>query len=217
MNSIFDIIEYIVIMILIAVIIYLYYENKRAKNNNVLEWINQGHPSGKYGSFNPTQRLNDVISKYGIPDVIDKKRGGSAIWKKSTLENKGACWDRIEIRDEQIPHESPGPHVDFLYYWYKLNVPEELICDITKLSESVTYDTLKKMLRVRCHFSGAIVSTMVLAKRISTKEITLDEAKKAYGLFIFSTMKGHEMYNPDAEESMIKELCEHKNNQKWKI
>ncbi len=73
------------------------------------------------------------------------------------------------------------------------------------------------MLRVRCHFDGANLSTMVLAKRIATKEMTLAEAKDAYGPFIFSTIVDNEMYNPEAADSMTKELCEHKSQQIWKI
>lgn len=180
-----------------------------------LEWINQGHPSGKYGTFSPATRLKDVIGRFGKADIIDKSKGGVAIWKRLTLEKKGFCWDRVEIRDEQVPHNNPGPHVDFMYYWYKLHVPEELICDITKLSESVTYDPLKKLICARCHFNGAIVSTILLAKRVATKEMTLSEAKKSYKPFIFSTIKGHEMYNSDAIDSMTKELCDYKSQQKW--
>jgi hypothetical protein len=219
MDKFIDTCEYAIILILILTIIWMLNRRRLVTNQQeeALKWINQGHPSGKYGSFNPAERLKDIVAKYGKPDMIDKSSGGSAIWKRSTLDKRGFCWDRIEIRDEQVPHNNPGPHVDFLYFWYKLHVPKELICDVGKLSESVTYDPLKQMLRVRCHFSGANTSTALLAKRIATKEMTLDEAKKSYGPFIFSTIKGHDMYNPEAEESMTKELCDFKAQQKWEI
>jgi len=216
-NFLINACEYTVIFVLVLTIIWMLYERRNEQQNNKLEWINQGHPSGKYGKFNPADRLKDVIGRYGKPDVIDKRKGGFAVWKRDSLEKKGACWDRIEIRDEQVPHDNPGPHVDFLYYWYKLYVPEELICDVGQLSESVTYDPLKKMLRVRCHANGPNVATALLCKRIANKEMTLEEAKKSYGPFIFSTIKDHEMYNPEALDSMTKELCDFKSKQKWTI
>lgn len=209
--------EYTIIVVLVLTIIWMLYEKGKTQKSDILEWINQGHPSGKYGNFNPAERLADIIARYGEPDVIDKKKGGSAIWKRDTLEKRGSCWDRIEIRDEQVPHNNPGPHVDFLYYWYKLHVPEELICDVGQLSESVTYDPLKQMLRVRCHASGPNTSTAVLAKRIATKEMTLANAKKSYGPLIFSTIKGHEMYNEEAESVMTSELCDFNKSQKWTL
>jgi hypothetical protein len=217
-ESVIDICEYSVILVLILIIIWLSHTVTAKNNDNgKLEWINQGHPSGKFGKFNPAKRFNDISSKYGKPDIIDKSRGGSAVWKTTTLEKRGFCWDRIEIRDEQVPHSHPAPHVDFLYYWYKLYVPENKINDIREISESVTYDPLKKLLGVRCHFEGANVATMVCAKRVATGEFTLDEAKKSYGPLIFSTIKEHEMHNPEALSTMITELCDHKKTQVWAI
>jgi hypothetical protein len=217
MDKFSDTCEYTIILLLVLTIIWMINIKRITVNQkeSTLEWINQGHPSGKYGTFNPADRLKDTIALFGKPDTIDKSKGGTAIWKKSSLEKKGFCWDRVELRDEQVPHNNPGPHVDFMYYWYKLDVPEELICDVIKLSESVTYDPLKKMLSARCHFSGAIISTIVLAKRIANKEMTLEDAKKSYGPFIFSTIKSHKMYNSESIDSMTTELCEFKTQQKW--
>lgn len=217
MNRFVDTCEYSIIVILIITITWMIYVKHTVNNivNEPLEWINQAHPSNKYGKHNPTDRLRDTVGRFGKPDMIDKSKGGSAVWKKSTLEKRGFCWDRVEIKDEQIPHTNPGPHVDFLYYSYKLAVPKELICDITNLSESITYDTLKKIITARCHFDGAIISTIILAKRIANKEMSLDDAKKSYGPFIFSTIKEHDMYNPDSVSTMLNELYQHKLSQKW--
>lgn len=218
MNVILDIVEYLIILVLVLAVVWMVWEKLYInKNDDVIEWINVGHPSGKYGDFNPASRLKDIIARYGEPDVIDKSKGGFAIWKKNTLEKRGFCWDRVEIRDEQIPHEKPGPHVDFLYTWYKIYIPDNLVNDVRSLSESITYDPLKKMLRVRCHAISPNIATLVLAKRVANNEMTIDEAKRSYGPFIFSTIKGHQMYNPDAEKSMYEELCDNKKTQKWTL
>ncbi len=205
-----DTIEYSVIFILAALIVWMLFnkKNKSSTLDDKLEWINTGHPSGKYGKFNPAERLKHVISQFGMPDIIDKSKGGVAIWKKKTLEGRGFCWDRVELHDEQIPHDDPAPHTDFLYYWYKLHVPKDLQEDVRKLSDSITYDPLKHMLRVRCHGDGPNLATAVLAKRIATKEMTFKEAKESYGPLIFSTQKGSNMYNKDAKDVLQEELCD---------
>lgn len=177
------------------------------KNKKTINWINTPYSFGNYGNFNPKDRLYDLIKLYGKPDIIDRNSGGFALWKKQTLEKKGYCWDKVEIHDEQIPHEIPSPHVDFIYTWLKLDIPKNKINDVLALSESITYDPLKKSLRARCHFPGANTVTLLLAKRIAENKISLNEAKEAYGPYIFSTMQNHKLFDPNAEKNMEKELC----------
>ena len=200
----------IVIFLLVAILLWIIMTRKPYQTEEgKLEWTSGPHPSGKYGSSNPGERLKDLVDEFGEPDIIDKTKGGFAIWKKDTLQKRGHCWERVEIHDEQIPHIHPTPHTDFLYTWYKLNVPENKIDAVRTLSESVTYDPLKKIVRARCHFSGANASTLLLVKRIATGEMTFSKAKKAYGPYIFSTIKGHKLYDPKAYDNMVKELCQY--------
>lgn len=205
-KNLFDNFRMTIFILTIAIFLWLMM-TRQPRDIRSLEWINKPHPSGKYGKYNPMDRYFELIDKYGDPDVIDSSKGGVAIWKKNTLHSRGHCWERVEIHDEQIPHNLPGPHVDFMYTWYKLNVPKNKITDVRALSDSITYDPLKKLIRARCHFSGANTATLLLAKLIANNKITIDEAKKAYGPYILSTLKGHKDYNPRAEQKMINELC----------
>ncbi len=172
-----------------------------------VEWINKPHPSGKYGPTNPAERLSDVITELGPPDLMDPTKGGVAIWKESTLKTRGKCWKRVEIHDEQIPHMQPAPHTDFLYTWYKIAIPPHRINDVRALSKSVTYDPLKKEIRARCHFMGANKATLLLAMYIVTGKMTLAEAKTHYGPYIMATVEGTKTYDPKAEFNYERELC----------
>ena len=107
-----------------------------------------------------------------------------------------------------IPHNHPAPHFDFLYAWYRLRVPSQLIHDINDLSESVQYDPKTQLVRVRCHFMGANYATLVLAKRIVNGELTGYDARMKYPEFIFATVMEHPLYNPHAVENYKKELKE---------
>ncbi len=188
------------------------YTNGQTQMNLRVNWISQPHPSGNHGDASPGKRLTDVVQEFGLPDMIDVNQGGVAIWKRSTLRNRGFCWERVEIHDEQIPHEVPAPHTDFLYVWYHLPVRSltkgnmadynRIVADIRALSESITFDPLKQVIRVRCHFMGAVAATLVLAKRIA-----LQQAHNMYGPIVMSTMPGSENYDAQAYQKFSVELC----------
>lgn len=174
-----------------------------------VNWKSSPFPDGKHGDASPGKRFPQVIQEFGLPDIIDVNPNGVAIWKKTTLAQRGFCWDRVEIHDEQLPHIDPSPHVDFLYTWYYLPVPDHLVTDVRAVSDSVTYDPLKKMLRARCHAMGPNIATMALCKRIATGEITLQQARNLYGPTIMSTMPGSENFDHEAKKKLELELCLH--------
>lgn len=181
-----------------------------------LDWIGKGYPDGKHGDYNPKDRYKDVVNEFGEPDYVQSKRGGMAIWSDSTLKSRGHCWDQVLMLDEQIPHEKPGPHVDFLYSWYSLYVPDDKVNDVRDISESITYDPLKRQVRGRCHFMGANAATVLLAKRVATGEMSIKDAKDNYGPYIMKTIKAHKTYDSNAYKSYIKELCDYHKEQEKK-
>ena len=196
-------------MILLFLIFLVIWQvvTKKVYDDTPLKWIKKPHPSGKYGSSNPGTRILDVIKELGKPDILDKKSGGVAIWKEKTLKSRGFCWNRIEIHDEQIPHKHPKPHTDFLYTWYKMDIPSDKINDVLSISDSIMYDNLKKMLIVRCHTTGANKATLITIKRFVDGDMNIEEAKNAYKHFVFATFPGNKEYNSKAEKSYVKELC----------
>lgn len=174
-----------------------------------VKWINKPYPSGRHGDANPAERLKDLIKEFGEPDYIDKEKDGFAVWDKNTLEKKGHVWERVEIHDEQIPHGQPAGHVDFLYTWFKLDVPEDKITDVRALSDSITYDPLKKLIRARCHFMEANKATIYLAMLITKGVVSLEQAKKMYGKAIDATIPKSENYKEGIEDRYEEELEEY--------
>lgn len=174
-----------------------------------VEWTSTPHPSGQYGDSNPAERLPEVIAEFGSPDLIDPSKGGMAIWKRSTLNKRGKCWERIEIVDEQIPHDVPAPHTDFLYGEYKLAIPDHLVDEVLDLSESVSYDPLKKTITARCHIMGPVKATALLAMYIATGRMSGRGAKSQYGDYVLATIPGSDNYDPNAELRYERELCEY--------
>ena len=144
-------------------------------------WIKTGYGYGR-GSMNPADKLNDLIKKYGNPDVIDTRSGGQAVWYRRSLQN--TPYQRIEIRDEQIPHDKPEPHVDFLYSSYKIEVPDHLIPGLHKISESILYDPLNKTITARCNDMKANIVTHWIVKNYTQGTLLIDEAVGMIGPMI---------------------------------
>ena len=176
-----------------------------------VDWHKKHHP-------NPSERLPALVKEFGKPTMIDRKKGGVAIWNKAVLTKRHKPWERIELHDEMIPHGNPANHFDFMYTWFQLDVPKSKICKIISLSDSVTYDPLKKLIRARCHHMGPNTSTLLLAMYVATGKMTITQAKKNYGPYIMRTIESSKTYDPKAIKDYEKELYQYykKNKQKFK-
>jgi hypothetical protein len=114
----------------------------------------------------PKERYPDVVKEFGKPFVKNFKPQGLAIWNKSQLSD--TPYTQIEIRDEEIPHNCPKPHKDFLLATVPMNITDSAtLTRILGLSKSLWYDQLKQELTVRCHHMGANVATALLATQIA--------------------------------------------------
>ena len=130
-----------------------------------------------------------LCKKYGVPKVLEKKKGGVAIWTADQLTH--TCFVRIEVLDEQIPHCKPAKHVDNIYHYINYDVSPEKYLDVMSLSGSVAYDPLKKWLRARCASEKANIATLAMATQIGEGNVTLKfvQAEGLYKTWILSTKK----------------------------
>ena len=155
-----------------------------------------------------------LIAQYGQPSSIDPSAGGTIVWKKNRLMN--TVFDRIELRDESIPHCKPAPHKDFLYAYVNYDVAPSKFLEVTSLSGSVSYDPLKKELRARCASMEANIATLALATHIGEDRVSLQyvQANELYKQWIAETKNPekvdqlydllsfnlkHQKGNPDSE------------------
>ena len=134
-----------------------------------------------FGFIHPkaVERYFDVEKEFGRPSHEARGPNGLLLWNSSTLRKRGHFYSQIVLRDEEVYHDKPAPHCDFLYASIPYMVPNNKIQDVLALSESVSYDALKRELTARCHFMGANVATLLLATKIATGELTLGEVIEA--------------------------------------
>jgi hypothetical protein len=192
----YDIFEQLVQLLVIGLIIYFFYyyangytekfnnyddkDQKKVIDRSIpVEWINTPFGYG-FGDMNPAETLPILIDTYGPPDMIDPRKGGSAIWYKKSLPSD-TPFESIEIKDEQIPNDKPYPHTDFIYTSYKVNVPEHMIGSLHKISKSITYDPLKKIMTARNFDIKANVVTHWIVKHFALGKLNIDEAVSMYG------------------------------------
>lgn len=116
-----------------------------------------------------------VMRRFGAPSAVDPTAGGIGIWKKDKLMN--TPFDRIEIKDESIPHSFPSNHNDFVYMYVNYDVMPSKYMEVTSLSGGITYDPLKKLLRVRCGTIEGCVAILALALQIGEGHISLNYAQ----------------------------------------
>ena len=169
------------------------FQSNNSKLNNTQQyanqWINTGFGYG-YGDMNPSDKIIDLVHEFGPPDVFNSEKGGGAIWYHQSL--KGTPYQRIEIHDEQIPHDKPNKHTDFLYSWYKIDIPEHKIPGLSKISKSIDYDSKKQLMIARCYDIKPIVVTHWIVKNYAEGNLNLDEAVGMYGPMIIEIMNDSE-------------------------
>lgn len=122
-----------------------------------------------------TDYVHILAVKYGQPSAMDPTPGGIAIWKRDKLMN--TCLDRIEVRDEAIPHCHPVDHLDFVYAYINYSVAPSKTLEVLSLSGTLGYDALKKQLHARCGTIEAVIATLALATQIGEGSMSLNYAQ----------------------------------------
>lgn len=124
----------------------------------------------------PKQYLPKLCKMLGRPDVFCKQPYGVAIWRG----RGNALFKEHILRDEDVRHCKPKPHHDFFYSAVTFYVPPSKRLQIMKLSGSVQYDGLKKMLIARCGSIEANIATLYLVMAIASNHMSIDRIKKQH-------------------------------------
>jgi len=199
----------IIVGAILIFILFIIYEKfiKTNKNTNILNtnnsWTCTGYGYG-HGSSNPSAGLQDLIKIFGQPSVIDTRAGGFARWNKDKLgktpgENK-SIFEKIEIRDQEIPHDKPQPHSDFLYTWYKIDIPENKLNYLHHISDTIQYDPKQKMLLVRCCDIRANVIITWITRKFVDDQIKVDEANAIMGPMYEELLQDYNKYHELEQE-----------------
>lgn len=129
----------------------------------------------------PKKLAKEMTDKYGEPDEIS---ANMMIWY-----NNGP-WKRTELRNEEIPHDFPKPHLDSLKSIIDYRVPPEKASDLETYDGSVLFDRTKGEMAARCDKEAANILALNLANDIVTDKRNVDDARQEYGKEIQAMMQG---------------------------
>lgn len=99
-------------------------------------------------------------------------------------------WKRVEVTRDQIDHNFPAPHTDYVTCWIDYQVPVELADEITRFDGSCLIDRTAGEVGARCDSEAADMITINFMHEIVTGKRTVEEARQAYAEQMSAYMLG---------------------------
>ena len=120
----------------------------------------------------PKLAAQEMMSKYGPPQEVSSER---IVW------NNQGPYKRIMVTRQEIPHDFPMPHMDFLEHTVHYSVPADKASELQKFDGSVSHFRTGGELSARCDLEGHNILTLNLARDIIEGRKTAQEARKNFG------------------------------------
>lgn len=134
--------------------------------------MGQGY-SGQWQNQTAQAYLPFLVNLFGNPYIYVNKPQGFAIWNKANFQGKTlfqlpVCFEKILVRDENIPHnDTSPPHFDFLYIYVKIPMSISQQQSLIQLSDNVGYDRFKQILWARCDSLDSVLVLLKLASDVA--------------------------------------------------
>ena len=126
-----------------------------------------------------------MLTKYGVPQEVSPM---NLVW-----HNQGV-FKRIMVTRQEIPHDFPKPHMDFMEHTIAYRVPADKSDEIIEYDGSVTINRTAGEMSARCDLEGHNILTLNLAHDIVVGKKDAKEARKAFGEIVVEDVLGK---NPD--------------------
>jgi len=130
----------------------------------------------------PRLGARQMIFKYGLPQEISSEK---FVWSQ-----KGG-FKRIMVTKEEIPHDFPKPHMDFMEHTIEYNVPIDKTAELIEFDGSSTINRTAGELSARCDLEGHNVLTLNLDNDIVTGKKSVKEARKSFAENIVEDVLGN--------------------------
>jgi hypothetical protein len=135
------------------------------KTSAKIEAATRGWPQG------PRDAARELAAKYGDPD---ESTASMIVW------NQRGPWKRTIVYREEIQHDWPKPHTDFVEQFIDYKVPLDKFDELAAFDGSVIAERTKGELSARCGKESMNFLAVNLAHRIASGDASVDEARKAY-------------------------------------
>lgn len=129
----------------------------------------------------PRFGVEQLIKQYGPPNEGTPAR---FIWYYN------GPWKRTEVTRDQLAHDFPAPHTDYMTCWIDYKVPVELADELTRYDGSCLIDRTAGEAGARCDSEAANFITINFMHEIVTGRRTVEEARAAYAEQMSAYMLG---------------------------
>lgn len=129
----------------------------------------------------PRLAVEQMLKQYGPPNEGTRHR---LIWYYN------GPWKRTEVMRDEIGHNFPTAHTDFVTNWIDYRVPVELADDLTRYDGSCLIDRTAGEVGARCDSEAANMVTLNFMHEIATGKKTVEEARHAYAEQVSAYLMG---------------------------
>ncbi len=128
------------------------------------------------------------------PDILSNNvtKRNTVIWTQPGVIR--GYW-KLEINENAFLHSKPQDHADFFFVYIRHQVEPEKVKNLHKISDSITYYPLGKIIGAGCHFRGAGVAALSLVKEYSEGVISIEQAIDSYDRRIMELEKENEKFD----------------------
>ena len=113
-----------------------------------------------------------LIDKYGPPDVVGERM---LVW-----HDKGP-YVKTSISRDEVAHNFPMPHTDFLAQTVKYRVPLDKLDDLAAYDGSVWFHRTRGEMTAQCDMEELNNLALNLAHDVASGRRTIDDARAFYG------------------------------------
>lgn len=119
----------------------------------------------------PKNVVNLTIDQYGPPNEATESR---LIWYKN------GPWKRTIVYRDEIPHDFPQPHTDYIENYINYTVPPEIFSELAKYDGSVIVERTRGEVSSRCDTEAANILALNLMNDIVNGKLSAEQARDKY-------------------------------------
>ena len=120
----------------------------------------------------PKKAAEKILDHYGPPNEATRTK---LFWYRTEK------WARMELTADEVVHNFPTPHTDYLTQYVDYAVPAEKANELIAFDGSVILDRTAGQIGARCDHEAYNTLTLNLAVEIIEGKRTVDDARRFYG------------------------------------
>ena len=119
----------------------------------------------------PKMGAQQMLEQYGPPNEATPTK---LIWYRN------GPWKRTLLTSDEVAHNFPAPHTDFLSQYIDYQVPVDKFDDVARFDGSCLLDRTSGEVAARCDSEAANLLTLNLMHDIVTGKTSADEAREIF-------------------------------------